>query len=121
MSLHGFRDKERLMLKTLIYLLGGKFTSYLSKENSLLISTIDKGAKLDKAKEWYIPIVNGIWLMELYLGNVYTLNENMEERYKALDIDHFAYDAIFVHDLLKPWKTLIKLPVEKIKVKSISK
>ena len=115
-SLHGFREKERLMLKTMIYLLNGKFTSYFTKANSILISTSDKGAKLDKAKEWGIPIVNGVWLMELFLGNIYTLNENIEERYKNLDIDHFAYDAIFVQDLMKPWKNLIKVSIDKIKV-----
>ncbi len=115
--MHGFREKERLILKTMIYLLNGKFTSYFTKANSILISTNDKGAKLDKAKEWGIPIVNGVWLMELYLGNIYTLNENIEERYKILDIDHFAYDAIFVQDLMKPWKKLIKVSIDKIKVR----
>ena len=54
--------------------------------------------------------------MELFLGNIYTLNENIEERYKNLDIDHFAYDAIFVQDLMKPWKNLIKVSIDKIKV-----
>ena len=54
--------------------------------------------------------------MELYLGNIYSLNEAIEDRYKVLDIDHFAYDAIFVQDLMKPWKTLIKVSIDKIKV-----
>ena len=98
----------------MIYLLNGKFTSYFTKANSILISTNEKGAKLDKAKEWAIPIVNGVWLMELYLGNIYTLNEiiRIDERYKILDIDHFAYDALFVQELMKPWKKLIKVSIK---------
>jgi hypothetical protein len=116
-SFHGFRGKDKLILKTIVFLLNGKYTTYLSKENSILISnTVDGGKKLEKAKEWNISVVNGVWLMELYLGNYYALNEKTEERYLDLDLDHMAYDAIFVHDLMKAWKVPIKITPDKIKV-----
>jgi hypothetical protein len=116
-SFHGFRGKDKLLLKTLVFLLNGKYTNYLSKENSILISnSVDGGKKLEKAKEWNISIVNGIWLMELYLGNYYALNEKTEERYLDLDLDHMAYDAIFVQDLMKAWEIPIRIPSDAMKV-----
>jgi hypothetical protein len=116
-SFNGFRGKDKLILKTLVFLLNGKYTAYLSKENSILISnSMDGGKKLEKAKEWNISVVNGVWLMELYLGNYYALNEKTDERYLDLDLDHMAYDAIFVQDLMKAWTMPIKIPYHAIGV-----
>ena len=70
---------------------------------------------MEKAKKWNINIVNGTWLMELYLGNTYALAQPLEERYTIFNVNHFAHDHAYVKDFMEQWKTLIKLPVEKIK------
>lgn len=84
--------------------------------SSYLISKNSEGPKVDKAKKWNVKIVNGIWLMELYLGNTYALNNTrIDERYTNLNVNHLGYDQTFVKDYLEQWKTPIKLPLERIK------
>ncbi len=87
--------------------------------SSLLISkkTSDNSEKLEKAKKWNINIVNGVWLMELYLGNTFALGKNhIDDRYTNLDVpNHFGYDMTLVSDYMEQWKSLIKLPLERIR------
>ena len=80
-STHGFYGKEKLILKTLIWLLNGKYSSYLTNINSFLISKSTNGQKVEKARKWNIPVVNGVWLSELYLGNAHALSKSLSERY----------------------------------------
>ena len=97
--------------------MNGKYSSYLSNINSFLISKNNEGLKVEKAKKWNVNIVNGVWLMEFYLGNTLALNKQLEERYTNLDVpNHFGYDSLFVSDFMDQWKTPIRLPIEKIRV-----
>lgn len=73
-------------------------------------------SKYEKAKKWNINIVNGVWLMELYLGNTLALNKQIEDRYTNLNVNHFSFDNQFTLEYMDAWKTLIRLPIEKIKV-----
>ena len=87
--------------------------------SSVLISkNSSDGVKLEKAKKWDITVVNGIWLMELYLGNTFALDtKRNEDRYTKLEVrNHFSFDATLVNDYMDQWKSLIRLPLEKIKV-----
>lgn len=118
--MHGFTGSEKVTLKTMIWLLNGKYTSYLSNLTSILISKNNEGIKCEKAKKWNINIVNGKWLMELYLGNMYALTQPLDERYTNLNVNHFAFDHSMVAEFLEQWKTLIKLPVDRIKVTKIA-
>ena len=95
--------------------MNGKYSSFLSNITSFLISKNNDGVKIDKAKKWNINVVNGIWLMELYLGNTYALTQPLDERYTNLSANHFGYDPACVHEFMEQWKSLIKLPLEKIK------
>jgi hypothetical protein len=107
-----------LIVKTLIWQLNGKYSSHLSNITSLLISkSNDDVLKYEKAKKWNISIVNGVWLSELYLGNTLALNKPIEERYTNLNVNHFSFDNQFVLEFLESWKSLIRLPIEKIKVR----
>lgn len=116
-STHGFQGREKLMIKTIIWLLNGKYASYLMNMCSFLVSKNCDGLKIDKAKKWNINVVNGVWLMELYLGNVLALNKDINTRYTELNVNHFGYDHSFISDYLEQWKVLIKLPLERIKVR----
>ncbi len=107
-----------MIVKTLIWQLNGKYSSHLSNITSLLISkSNDDVLKYEKAKKWNISIVNGVWLSELYLGNTLALNKPIEERYTNLNVNHFSFDNQFVLEFLESWKSLIRLPIEKIKVR----
>jgi PAX-interacting protein 1 len=97
--------------------LGGKYSGHLTKLHThLLAREYGKTNKFKKALQWSIPIVNGLWLSELYLGNTCALKQPLEERYKRLSgtplIDHFSFDQIFVHDLLLPWSQPIRITDE---------
>jgi PAX-interacting protein 1 len=71
---------------------------------------------MEKAKKWNINIVNSMWLMELYLGNINALTQPLEEKYLNFNLlNHFGYDQAYVSDFMEQWKVLIKLPVDKIK------
>ncbi len=99
----------------MIWLLNGKYASYLMNMCSFLISKNTEGLKVDKAKKWNVNVVNGLWLMELYLGNIHALSKDIHSRYTDLDINHLGYDLSFVNDFLEQWKALIKLPLERIR------
>jgi hypothetical protein len=114
-AVHGFDQKEKLIIKTLIWLMNGKYSSYLSNVNSFLISKNSEGLKVEKAKQWNINIVNAVWLSELYLGNTLALSKPINERYTNLNVSQFVYDSMFVQDFMDQWKQLIKLPMERIK------
>ena len=83
----------------------------------LISKSNDDVLKYEKAKKWNISIVNGVWLSELYLGNTLALNKPIEERYTNLNVNHFSFDNQFVLEFLESWKSLIRLPIEKIKVR----
>lgn len=108
---------ERARLRYMIRVLGGKYSGHLSKWHTHLLARENgKTNKFKKASEWSIPIVNGLWLSELYLGNTCALKQPLEERYKRLNgtppIDHFSFDQIFVHDLLVTWSQPIRITDE---------
>ncbi|CAM4888680.1 unnamed protein product [Rotaria socialis] len=116
-TMTGFEGIERARLRYMIRALGGKYSGHLSKWHTHLLARENgKTNKFKKAFEWSIPIVNGLWLSELYLGNTCALKQSLEERYKRLNgtppIDHFSFDQIFVHDLLLPWSQSIRITDE---------
>lgn len=101
----------------MIWLMSGKYTSFLTNINTFLVSkSNEKSDKISKAKKWNINIVNGVWLMELYLGNTYALAKPLDERYQALDVqNHFYYDQLLTRDYMDQWRQLINLPIEVIR------
>ncbi|KAK5977138.1 BRCT domain-containing protein, partial [Trichostrongylus colubriformis] len=48
--------------------MGARFTPYLSRHNSLLIAKTGGVGKVEKAREWDIPVVNYQWLADNYAG-----------------------------------------------------
>lgn len=111
---------ERARLRYMIRSLGGKYSGHLGRWHTHLIAR-ESGTseKYLKAIEWSIPIVNGLWLSELYLGNTSTLKQPVEDRFRRLSgtppVDPFSFDQSFVHDLLLPWSKPIRLSEEALK------
>lgn len=117
-------------MRSLIWLLSGKYSSQLTNINTFLVcrqasagmpeTTATNGSenhsKLEKAKRWNVNVVNGVWLSELYLGNTLALTQPINERYRPLDVhNHFYYDPLLVRDFMEQWRQLISLPVEAIR------
>ena len=94
--------------------LGGKYSGHLGRWHTHLIAR-ESGTseKYIKAVDWSIPIVNGLWLSELYLGNLDALKDPIEDRFRRLTgtptVDHFSFDQSFVHELLLPWSQPIRI------------
>ena len=113
-TITGFEGLERARLRFMIRSLGGKYSGHLGKWHTYLIAR-ESGTsdKYLKAYEWSIPIVNGLWLSELFLGNTDALQQPLEDRFRRLSgtptIDHFSFDQSFVHELLLAWSQPIRV------------
>ena len=97
--------------------LGGKYFGHLGRWHTHLIAR-ESGTseKYLKAIEWSIPVVNGLWLSELFLGNMNALKQPLDDRFRRLSgtpvVDHFSFDQSFVHELLLPWSQPIRITDE---------
>ncbi|KIH50327.1 BRCA1 protein, partial [Ancylostoma duodenale] len=67
-SFSGFDESERAAMKFMVETMGAKFTPYLSRHNNLLIAKSAGVEKVEKAREWDIPVVNYQWLADNYAG-----------------------------------------------------
>ncbi len=111
---------ERARLRYMIRSLGGKYSGHLGRWHTYLIAR-ESGIseKYLKAFEWSIPVVNGLWLSELFLGNINALKQPLDDRFRRLSgtptIDHFSFDQSFVHELLLPWSQPIRITDEVLK------
>jgi PAX-interacting protein 1 len=109
-----FLGLERARLRYMIRSLGGNYSGHLGRWHTHLIAR-ESGIseKYLKAFEWSIPVVNGLWLSELFLGNIDALKQPLDDRFRRLSgtptIDHFSFDQSFVHELLLPWSKPIRI------------
>ncbi|XP_033638672.1 PAX-interacting protein 1-like isoform X1 [Asterias rubens] len=109
-SMSGFEGSERNDVKTLMELLGAKYTGYFTRANTLLICNRMEGAKYEKAQEWRIPIVNVQCLSDLVLGNYETIRNFNSQRYQMYDqIDPFKIDRYGQTNLMEPWTVPLKI------------
>jgi hypothetical protein len=105
---------ERARLRYMIRSLGGKYFGHLGRWHTHIIAR-ESGTseKYLKAIQWAIPVVNGLWLSELFLGNMDALKQPLDDRFRRLSgtpvIDHFSFDQSFVHELLLPWSQAIRI------------
>ena len=112
---------ERARLRYMIRSLGGKYSGHLGRWHTHLIAhECGTSEKYLKALEWSIPVVNGLWLSELFLGNTDALKESLDDRFRRLSgtptIDHFSFDQSFVHELLLPWSQPIRITDEMLSI-----
>ncbi|CAF1932908.1 unnamed protein product [Rotaria magnacalcarata] len=116
-TITGFEGLERARLRYMIRSLGGKYSGHLGRWHTHIIAR-ESGTseKYLKALEWSIPVVNGLWLSELFLGNTNALKDPLDDRFRRLSgtpaIDHFSFDQSFVHELLLPWSQPIRVSDE---------
>ncbi|CAF0760721.1 unnamed protein product [Adineta steineri] len=116
-TITGFDGLERARLRYMIRSLGGKYYGHLGRWHTHVIAhESGTSEKYLKALEWSIPVVNGLWLSELFLGNTNALKDPLDDRFRRLSgtptIDHFSFDQSFVHELLLPWSQSIRVSDE---------
>lgn len=102
-SVTGFEGEERKALKNMIYMIGAKYTGYLSRSNTHLICHSETGEKYKKAKEWAINCTNARWLGDIMIGGCdYPVNM---KRYRNFDDDNqLDINVILARELLEAWK-----------------
>ncbi|CAD6200073.1 unnamed protein product [Caenorhabditis auriculariae] len=67
-ALAGFDDTERPAIQFMLESLGAKCTPFLARFNNLVIAKSPTGEKVEKAREWEIPVVNYQWLADTYVN-----------------------------------------------------
>ncbi|KAJ7380909.1 PAX-interacting protein 1 [Desmophyllum pertusum] len=101
----GYAGAERTLLKNMIFIIGARYTGYLTRANTHIICKSSTGDKYTKAREWGIFCVNAKWLGDIVttgypspcsLVRYSTLGEPNE-----LDITK----DLLVRELILPWQT----------------
>ena len=95
-TIMGFENEERERVKQMIKETGARLTSFMNRQNTIVISkkldTVHK--KYLRAKEFNIPLVNVVWLSDMLLGNTSTTAQYESPKYQQytlpqpLRIDH---------------------------------
>ncbi|KAH6934006.1 hypothetical protein HPB50_019399 [Hyalomma asiaticum] len=106
----GFDSSERALLKQMILTTGAKYTTYLTRLNSLLIAKKKEGLKYQKAQEWGIGIVNTQWLQDVMLGHYEALRLPTAPKYQQFEDVRLDYGL--VPHLMAAWRIPIKLTEE---------
>ncbi|CAB3993743.1 Hypothetical predicted protein [Paramuricea clavata] len=102
-SVTGFEGKERQILKNMIYIIGAKYTGYLSRSVTHLICRNETSEKYKKAREWDIICTNARWISDIMTGGCdYPVNM---KRYKTFGSDNeLDINMILAKELLDAWK-----------------
>lgn len=95
-TIMGFEGDERERVKRMIEESGAKLTTYLNRQNTVMIcKRLDlMNKKYIHAKEFNIPMVNVVWLSDLLLGNTSMISQFESPKYQQynlpqpLRIDH---------------------------------
>lgn len=78
-SVTGFRDRDRELLKLLMKRLGAEYSRNFSARNTHLIACRDRGKMLEAAKEKGITVVNHLWLEDCWIN--WSIQSVANERY----------------------------------------
>ncbi|XP_033118535.1 PAX-interacting protein 1-like isoform X2 [Anneissia japonica] len=106
----GFEGKDRIDVKTMLEVVGAKYTGFFSRTNTLLICNRLEGAKFVKAREWRIPIVNLQWLSDLFLGRMNGVRSYSSPRYQQYEMDDpFRIDSYLNIALMQPWTIPVRI------------
>lgn len=101
----GYTGVERTLLKNMIYIIGAKYTGYLTRVNTHIICKSPTGEKYTKAKEWGVQCVNAKWLGDIVTtGNPSPCNL---VRYSTLgEPDELEITKdLLVRELIIPWQS----------------
>lgn len=106
----GFDSEERQQVKQMVLSIGAKYTTYLTRLNSLLVTKKKEGLKYQKAQEWGIGTVNVQWLQDVVLGHYEALRLPMAPKYQQYEETRLDYGL--VPHLMAAWRIPIKLTEE---------
>ncbi|KAL6740189.1 hypothetical protein Aduo_013570 [Ancylostoma duodenale] len=111
-SFSGFDESERAAMKFMVETMGAKFTPYLSRHNNLLIAKSAGVEKVEKAREWDIPVVNYQWLADNYAGQrVEVDNQRYQLGQPCEGVSPGPYALEMINDQFKQLLLAWKMPV----------
>ncbi|PWN49274.1 hypothetical protein IE53DRAFT_346139 [Violaceomyces palustris] len=61
-TITNYTGTARIYLRELIQRMGGTFTPEMTRENTMCVAAALEGEKVQRAREWGIPVVNHLWL-----------------------------------------------------------
>lgn len=101
----GYTGSERTLLKNMIFIVGARYTGYLTRTNTHIICKSPTGDKYNKAREWGIHCVNAKWLGDIVTTG-YPSPSNLV-RYSTLgDVTELQITKdLLVRELILPWQT----------------
>ncbi|XP_078364227.1 PAX-interacting protein 1-like [Oculina patagonica] len=102
----GYTGAERSLLKNMIFIIGARYTGYLTRANTHIICKSSSGDKYTKAREWGIFCVNAKWLGDIVTTG-YPSPCNLV-RYSTLGEPNELEITkdLLVRELILPWQTL---------------
>ncbi|KAK6749888.1 hypothetical protein RB195_002103 [Necator americanus] len=111
-SFSGFDEGERAAMKFMVETMGAKFTPYLSRHNNLLIAKAPGVEKVEKAREWEIPVVNYQWLADNYAGQrVEVDNQRYQLGQPCEGVSPGPYALEMINDQFKQLLLAWKMPI----------
>ncbi|KAK7066486.1 PAX-interacting protein 1 [Halocaridina rubra] len=113
-SITGFEKEERSIITLMLRLVGATYTGCFSRHNHLLVCKKLEGAKVAKAKEWRKPVVNGVWLSEVLLGQNTPPLVYHGTRYQHYLDDPLRIDPSLASHLVNAWKYPISVSKESV-------
>ncbi|XP_014665590.1 PREDICTED: PAX-interacting protein 1-like isoform X2 [Priapulus caudatus] len=111
-----FEGEERVMIKAMIVVLGAKYTGFMTRHNTVLISRRPDGKKYEKARLWRLPVVNVQWLHDLLAGLTEPLRAPDLPKYTQMHAsDPFKLDVTALPTLMNGWKLPVPIAPEQWK------
>lgn len=112
--LTGFEEEERDRVKQMIIETGARLTTYLSKQNTVMIcKKIDMTSKkCAKGKEFGLPMVNIVWLTDLLLGNTSQILQYENAKYQTYTLQQpLRIDYTIVSHLMSKFSSNFALKI----------
>lgn len=114
-TIMSFEGDERERVKRMIEESGAKLTTYLNRQNTVMVcKRLDlMKKKYVYAKEFNTPMVNVVWLSDLLLGNTSMISQYDSPKYQQynlpqpLRIDHSILPQLMSKNFLISFKQLI--------------
>lgn len=114
-TIMGFENDERERVKRMIEESGAKLTTYLNRQNTVVVcKRLDQAnKKYIHAKEFTIPMVNVCWLSDLLLGNTSLISQFDSSKYQQYNLPQpLKIDHTILPQLMSMFKKISKSNLE---------
>ncbi|XP_025192282.1 PAX-interacting protein 1-like [Melanaphis sacchari] len=100
-----FNKNEYFKAKVMAEILGACVTSNVSNSTHIVISQNLEGGIIRRALTLEIPIVNVLWIIDLFLGEKIGFHDSNKTKYQQYELsDPFSINSVRVSHLMEAWK-----------------